>query len=190
VLVAHSERGVCAVLLGDDPAALVRDLGARYPKALLRPGEADFAHVLAAAVRLIDEPARGLQLPLDIRGTAFQQRVWAALRTIPAGARISYGELAQRIGTPRAVRAVARACGANPLAVAVPCHRAVDAKGGLAGYRWGLERKRALLERERDSARARGSIRAKDDAAPSAPGARPPAQALLTAAASPRRARR
>jgi AraC family transcriptional regulator of adaptative response/methylated-DNA-[protein]-cysteine methyltransferase len=157
VLVAQSERGICAVLLGDEPSVLGRDLRARYPKARLEPGDADFAQVLTAVVRLIDEPSQGLQLPLDIRGTAFQQRVWAALRALPVGARISYGELARRIGEPRAVRAVARACGANPLAVAVPCHRAVDARGGLAGYRWGLERKRSLLERERALQRSAGN---------------------------------
>jgi AraC family transcriptional regulator of adaptative response/methylated-DNA-[protein]-cysteine methyltransferase len=110
-------------------------------------------------VQLVEEPARGLQLPLDIRGTAFQQRVWATLQAIPAGERVSYGELARRIGQPRAVRAVARACGANPLAVAVPCHRAVDAKGGLAGYRWGLERKQVLLERESEA----GSAHAREE---------------------------
>jgi AraC family transcriptional regulator of adaptative response/methylated-DNA-[protein]-cysteine methyltransferase len=163
VLVASSDRGICAVLLGDDPYTLLEDLRVRYPKARLHAGGADFAHTLAAVVQLVEEPAHGLQLPLDIRGTAFQQRVWTALQGIPAGERVSYGDLARRIGQPRAVRAVARACGANLLAVAVPCHRAVDAKGGLAGYRWGLERKQVLLEREREagSAHARAQQPAK-----------------------------
>ena len=153
VLVAAAGRGVCAILLGDDPAALVADLRARFPRATLGPAEADFAGVVAAVVRLVDDPAAagGPPLPLDIRGTAFQRRVWETLRQIQPGETASYAEVAARIGAPRAVRAVAAACGANKLAVAVPCHRVVAANGGLAGYRWGVARKRALLERERQA---------------------------------------
>jgi len=151
VLVAASSRGVCAILLGDDKAALAAELATRFPKATLAKAEPGFADTVAAVVRFVDDPARsgGLDLPLDIRGTAFQRRVWEALRRIPAGATASYGEVARRLGAPRAVRAVAGACAANALAVAVPCHRVVAADGGLAGYRWGIERKRRLLERER-----------------------------------------
>ena len=152
VLVAAAARGVCAILLGDDPAALVADLRARFPRAALDPAEAAFAGVVAAVVRLVDDPAAtdGAPLPLDIRGTAFQRRVWEALRQIPPGETASYAEVAARIGAPRAVRAVAAACGANKLAVAVPCHRVVASDGSLAGYRWGVGRKRALLASERD----------------------------------------
>ena len=149
ILVAASERGVCALLLGDDPADLVRDLEERFPNAERKPGGADFERWVARVVEFVDAPRIGLDLPLDIRGTAFEQRVWQALLAVPAGETVTYSELARRIGTPQAARAVARACAANPLAVAVPCHRVVRADGSLAGYRWGVERKRALLERER-----------------------------------------
>ena len=148
VLVAATARGVCAILLGDDPEALVRELQARFPKAGLTGGDAGFEGWVAQVVGLVEMPGTGLDLPLDIRGTAFQQRVWQALREIPAGSTATYTELARRIGTPRAIRAVAAACAANPLAVAIPCHRVVRLDGGLAGYRWGVERKRALLNRE------------------------------------------
>ena len=148
LLVAASERGVCAIALGDDPAALVRDLQDRFPRAELRGGERDFDATVARVVALVEEPTLGLELPLDIRGTAFQQRVWKALQQIPAGETASYAQIAQRIGAPRSVRAVAQACAANALAVAVPCHRVVRTDGALSGYRWGIERKRALLERE------------------------------------------
>jgi AraC family transcriptional regulator of adaptative response/methylated-DNA-[protein]-cysteine methyltransferase len=148
LLVAASERGICAILLGDAPAALVEELRQRLPRAELRPGDADFAAQVAAVVAFVDAPRLGLALPLDLRGTAFQQRVWQALQQIPPGQTLSYSALAARIGTPKAVRAVASACAANALAVAVPCHRAVRNDGGLAGYRWGIERKQALLERE------------------------------------------
>ncbi|MEO8593543.1 MAG: bifunctional DNA-binding transcriptional regulator/O6-methylguanine-DNA methyltransferase Ada [Candidatus Solibacter sp.] len=148
VLAAATARGVCAILLGDRPEALIDDLRARFPRAQLVAGDAGFEHTLAQVVRLVDAPSAGLQLPLDIRGTAFQQRVWQALRAIPAGSRASYAEIAERIGAPRSVRAVAQACAANALAVAVPCHRVVRTDGALSGYRWGVERKRALLERE------------------------------------------
>lgn len=148
ILVAASERGVCAILLGDDPDALARDLQDRFPRAGLIGGDAGFEQVVARAVGLVEAPGLGIDLPLDIRGTAFQQRVWQALREIPAGTITSYGDIARRIGSPQAVRAVARACAANTLAVAIPCHRVVRSDGGLAGYRWGIERKRALLDRE------------------------------------------
>lgn len=128
--------------------ALARDLQDRFPKARLIGGDADFERLVAQVVGFVEAPGLGLDLPLDVRGTAFQQRVWQALRGIPAGRTVSYAELAQRIGSPSAVRAVAQACGANALAVAIPCHRVVRSDGGLSGYRWGVERKRALLERE------------------------------------------
>ncbi len=149
ILVAASERGVCAILLGDDPDALARSLQDRFPKAELRGGEAEFEALVARVIGFVEAPALGLDLPLDIRGTAFQQRVWQALRAIPAGETASYAEIAARIGAPRATRAVAGACAANALAVAIPCHRVVRSDGALSGYRWGVERKRALLERER-----------------------------------------
>jgi len=139
---------VCAILIGDDPDALARDLQDRFPRAELIGGDANFEQLVAKVVGLVEAPGVGLDLPLDVRGTAFQQRVWQALREIPAGSTVSYADLAQRIGAPKSVRAVAQACGANALAVAIPCHRVVRNDGALAGYRWGVERKRALLERE------------------------------------------
>jgi AraC family transcriptional regulator of adaptative response/methylated-DNA-[protein]-cysteine methyltransferase len=148
ILVAQSDRGLCAILLGDDPDALLRDLQDRFPKATLLAGDAGFEAVVAAVVGAVEAPRLGLDLPLDVRGTAFQQRVWQALRAIPPGATASYAEIARRIGAPAAVRAVAGACAANPLVVAIPCHRVVGSDGGLSGYRWGIERKRTLLERE------------------------------------------
>ena len=148
VLVAATGKGVCAIFLGDDPDALVRELQDRFPKAELVGGDRDFEGLVASAVGLVEAPALGLDLPLDVRGTAFQQRVWQALRAIPTGSTASYTDIARRIGAPKAVRAVAGACAANPIAVAIPCHRVVRNDGALAGYRWGVERKRALLERE------------------------------------------
>jgi AraC family transcriptional regulator of adaptative response/methylated-DNA-[protein]-cysteine methyltransferase len=148
ILVAASGIGVCAILIGDDPDALARDLQDRFPRAELIGGDAAFEQLVAKVVGLVEAPAVGLDLPLDVRGTAFQQRVWQALRDIPAGRTLSYADLARRIGAPKSVRAVAQACGANPLAVAIPCHRVVRNDGALAGYRWGVERKRTLLERE------------------------------------------
>ena len=148
ILVAATDKGVCAILLGDDPDALVRDLQDRFPKAQLIGGDTDFEHVVARVVACVEAPALGLDLPLDVRGTAFQQRVWQALRAIPAGATASYRDIARRIGAPQAVRAVARACAANVIAVAIPCHRVVYHDGTLSGYRWGVERKRLLLDRE------------------------------------------
>ena len=149
ILVAATERGICAVLMGDDPEPLVRDLQDRFPKAELIGADAGFERTVAQVIGLVEAPRIGLDLPLDVRGTAFQQRVWAALRAIPAGETVSYTELAQRIGSPAAVRAVAGACAANPVAVAIPCHRVVRNDGGLSGYRWGIERKAALIAREK-----------------------------------------
>ncbi len=151
-LVARSALGICAILLGDDPGALVRDLQDRFPRADLVGGDEGFEQEVAAAVGLIERPADGLALPLDIRGTAFQQRVWRALQEIPSGATASYREIAERIGAPKAVRAVAQACAANALAIAIPCHRVVRLDGDLSGYRWGVERKRVLLDREKTAA--------------------------------------
>jgi AraC family transcriptional regulator of adaptative response/methylated-DNA-[protein]-cysteine methyltransferase len=148
ILVARSAKGVCAILLGDDPGALLRDLQDRFPKAALIGGDPAFEALVATVVGFVEAPALGLDLPLDVRGTAFQQRVWQALRTIPAGSTASYAEIARQIGEPKAVRAVAAACGANALAVAIPCHRVIRSDGGLSGYRWGIERKRTLLARE------------------------------------------
>jgi AraC family transcriptional regulator of adaptative response/methylated-DNA-[protein]-cysteine methyltransferase len=148
VLVGATPRGICAILLGDDPVALVQDLEERFPKAQLVAGDEAFEGQVAAAVGLVEAPALGLALPLDLQGTAFQRRVWQALREIPAGKTASYAEVAERLGAPTASRAVAGACAANPGAIAVPCHRVVRQDGGLSGYRWGIDRKRALLERE------------------------------------------
>jgi AraC family transcriptional regulator of adaptative response/methylated-DNA-[protein]-cysteine methyltransferase len=148
ILVAQSEIGVCAILLGDDPEGLVRDLQDRFPRATLIGGDTGFEELVSRVVGFIEAPGLGLNLPLDVRGTAFQQRVWQALQEIPAGSTASYTEIAARIGAPKSVRAVAQACAANPLAVAIPCHRVVRNDGGLSGYRWGIERKRALQERE------------------------------------------
>ncbi len=150
ILVASSALGVAAILIGDDPDALARDLQDRFPQAELAGGDPAYETLVAQVVGFVDAPRTGLDLPLDIRGTAFQQRVWQALRTVPAGATASYAEIAARIGAPASVRAVAGACAANSLAVAIPCHRVVRQDGGLSGYRWGVERKRALIEREKD----------------------------------------
>ena len=148
ILVARSDRGICAILLGDDPNVLARDLQDRFPQANLTVGDKYFEQTVAQVVGFVEAPALGLDLPLDIRGTAFQQRVWQALRQVHAGRTASYTEVANAIGSPKSVRAVAQACAANALAVAIPCHRIVRNDGGLSGYRWGVERKRALLEKE------------------------------------------
>ncbi|WP_076997752.1 bifunctional DNA-binding transcriptional regulator/O6-methylguanine-DNA methyltransferase Ada [Variovorax sp. KK3] len=148
ILVARSDRGVCAIALGDDPDVLARELQDRFPRARLMGDDPDFARLVAQVVGFVEAPGVGLDLPLDVRGTAFQQRVWQALRDIPSGSTASYAEIAQRIGSPKSVRAVAQACGANTLAVAIPCHRVVRSDGGLSGYRWGVERKSDLLTRE------------------------------------------
>jgi AraC family transcriptional regulator, regulatory protein of adaptative response / methylated-DNA-[protein]-cysteine methyltransferase len=161
ILVAATDKGICAILLGDHPDPLLRDLQDRFPKAQLVGGVADFEQWIAKAVAFVEAPALGLQLPLHIRGTAFQQRVWQALREIPAGSTASYTQIAERIGAPKAVRAVAKACSSNNIAVAIPCHRVVRNDGARSGYRWGVERKRALLARERghDPSRPRRSDR-------------------------------
>jgi AraC family transcriptional regulator of adaptative response/methylated-DNA-[protein]-cysteine methyltransferase len=134
--------------MGDDPGALARDLQDRFPHAELIGGDADFEALVAKVVGFVEAPSLGLDLPLDVRGTAFQQRVWQALREIPAGSTASYADIAKRIGAPKSVRAVAQACAANAIAVGIPCHRVVRINGALSGYRWGVARKRALLERE------------------------------------------
>jgi AraC family transcriptional regulator of adaptative response/methylated-DNA-[protein]-cysteine methyltransferase len=151
VLVAASDRGVCAILLGDDASGLVSDLQDRFPKALLSGGDAAFERLVAQVVAFVEAPSTGLDLPLDIRGTAFQRRVWQALREIPLGATTSYAEIAQRIGRPQSARAVGQAIAANPLAVVIPCHRVVRTDGSLSGYRWGVERKNKLLRCERQA---------------------------------------
>ncbi len=148
VLVASTDKGVCAILLGEDPDALVRDLQDRFARAELIGGDAGFEALVARVVGLVEHPAQGLDLPLDVRGTAFQQRVWRALGGIKAGHTASYADIARAIGAPRSVRAVAQACAANTLAIAIPCHRVVRTDGALSGYAWGVERKRALLDRE------------------------------------------
>jgi AraC family transcriptional regulator of adaptative response/methylated-DNA-[protein]-cysteine methyltransferase len=148
ILIAQSDKGICAILLGDDPNALAHNLQDQFPNANLIGGDEKFEQLIAKVVGFVEAPAIGLDLPLDVRGTAFQERVWQALRQIPAGTTASYAEIARRIGQPRAVRAVAQACGANHLAVAIPCHRVVRSNGDLSGYRWGVERKRELLQRE------------------------------------------
>lgn len=148
ILVAATERGICAIQFGEDAEALVRGLQDRFPKARLLGADPGFERWVAEVVGLVEAPGKGLDLPLDVRGTAFQQRVWRALREIPVGRTATYAEVAAAIGAPKAVRAVARACAANPAAVAIPCHRVVRTDGSLSGYAWGVERKRALLDRE------------------------------------------
>ncbi|MBP6563479.1 MAG: bifunctional DNA-binding transcriptional regulator/O6-methylguanine-DNA methyltransferase Ada [Neisseriaceae bacterium] len=148
ILVAQSDMGICAILLGDDAHALLKSLQDTFPKAELIGADPQFEQVVAQVVGFIEAPQIGLTLPLDIRGTAFQQRVWQALRDIPVGSTASYADIARRIGAPKAMRAVAGACAANVLAVAIPCHRVIKQDGALSGYRWGIERKRALLKKE------------------------------------------
>lgn len=149
ILVASTSRGVCAILMGDDLDELARDLQHRFPHAELVGGDADYEQIVAHVVGFVEHPGPSLDLPLDIRGTAFQQQVWNALSEVPPGKTISYADLAKKLGRPAAVRAVAGACAANAHAVAIPCHRVVRTDGGLSGYRWGVERKRDLLQRER-----------------------------------------
>jgi AraC family transcriptional regulator, regulatory protein of adaptative response / methylated-DNA-[protein]-cysteine methyltransferase len=148
VLIAASATGVCAILFGDDPEELRRDLQDQFPRARLIGGDKSFEELTAKVVAFVEAPGQGLDLPLDIRGTAFQHRVWDALRRIPVGSTASYAEIAKKIGAPKAVRAVARACATNRIAVAIPCHRVVRSDGALSGYRGGVERKRALLAKE------------------------------------------
>ena len=148
VIIAVSEQLIRSIMVGDDPEMLMSDLQNQFPHHAIELNENDDAGLVAKVVDLIERPDKALELPLDIRGTDFQMRVWDALKQVPAGTTVSYTFLAEQIGAPNSVRAVAQACAANPLAVAIPCHRAVCANGDLAGYRWGIERKRALLERE------------------------------------------
>ena len=148
ILVAQSQRGICAILLGDDPDLLVRDLQDQFPKAEIIGCDGEFEQLVAEVAGFIEAPAMGLHLPLDVQGTAFQERVWRVLREIPPGTTVSYAEIAQRIGSPKAVRAVAQACAKNHIAVAIPCHRVVRRDGDISGYRWGVDRKRELLRRE------------------------------------------
>ncbi len=148
VLIARSARGVCAILLGDHPDELVSELKARFSQAEPARGDGAFEQLVSQVIQMIESPGKGPDLILDIRGTTFQQRVWQALREIPAGATATYRDIATRIGSPGSVRAVAQACAANSLAVAIPCHRVIRSNGELSGYRWGLQRKRTLLDRE------------------------------------------
>jgi AraC family transcriptional regulator of adaptative response/methylated-DNA-[protein]-cysteine methyltransferase len=147
-LVAQNKQGVCAILVGDDRASLVRELQGQFPKAKLTGGQSGYEDILAKIVGLIEHPGISLDLPLDVRGTAFQQRVWRALQEIPPGSTATYSEIAEKIEMPKAARAVAQACASNVLAIAIPCHRVIRRNGSLSGYRWGAERKSALLERE------------------------------------------
>lgn len=156
VLIAATVKGICAVLLGDDPQLLVEDLEARFPKAELFRGDGEFDQVVSTVIEFVTSPTQNQSLPLDIRGTAFQHRVWEALRQIPPGATATYTDIAHRIGQPSAVRAVAHACAANALAVIIPCHRVVRSDGTLSGYRWGIERKSKLLLREQESQSSSG----------------------------------
>ena len=148
VLVASSENGVAAISIGDDADALIRDLRERFPSAQCVVGDQHYGKLVAHIMGFIEAPGTSLDVKLDIRGTAFQQRVWQALQKIPLGKTITYTDIANRIGSPKSVRAVAGACAANALAVAIPCHRVVRHDGNLSGYRWGVQRKRALLARE------------------------------------------
>lgn len=148
ILVAATDRGVCAIFLGDEPEGLIRDLENRFPKAQLIGADKEFEQMVATVIGFVEAPEVGLDLPLDVRGTAFQQRVWQALRSIPPGSTVSYKEVSERIGVPKSARAVAHACASNPLAVAIPCHRVVHLDGSPSGYRWGVDRKIALLNRE------------------------------------------
>jgi len=159
MLVAESEKGICFIAIDDDEAPLIEDLGKRFPKADIRAGDAAFKAKIASIVAQLETPEKSLDLPLDIQGTAFQQRVWEALRAIPAGETSTYSEIAHRIGAPKAFRAVAQACGANKLAIAIPCHRVVSSNGDLSGYHWGVDRKRALLDKEKAAQKRRSKPR-------------------------------
>jgi AraC family transcriptional regulator of adaptative response/methylated-DNA-[protein]-cysteine methyltransferase len=151
VLVAASEKGVCAIFFGDSPDELERDLKKQFPRAKLVGNDPAFSQLVTKTIDFVEDPRTGFDLPLDIRGTAFQHRVWEALRRIPAGSTASYAEIAKAIGAPKAVRAVARACATNRIAVAIPCHRVIGSDGSLTGYAGGIERKRALLAKESKS---------------------------------------
>jgi AraC family transcriptional regulator of adaptative response/methylated-DNA-[protein]-cysteine methyltransferase len=148
VLVARSEKGICAILLASDRLTLVRNLQDLFPYAILKDGDTELKKLVSGVAQFVEDPSRDLVVSLDERGTAFQRRVWKALREIPVGSTKSYAEVAAKIGSPKSVRAVAQACAANPLAVVIPCHRILGCDGALSGYRWGTERKKRLLERE------------------------------------------
>lgn len=148
ILIAMSGKGVCAILLGDRSEALVQNLQERFPEFRLVAADGKSDRLVAKVIKFVESPGVGLDVPLDTRGTDFQQRVWLALQDIPVGSTASYTDIATRIGAPKSVRAVAQACAANAIAVAIPCHRVVRSDGGLSGYRWGVERKKALLTRE------------------------------------------
>lgn len=163
LVVASSARGICAILLGEDPEALVRELQDMFPRSELVGADRKFEKTIARVVACVDAPGTGLDLPLDVRGTAFQQRVWVAISRIPPGSTASYAEIARRLGTPGAARAVAQACASNRLAVAIPCHRVIRSDGSMSGYRWGVERKRSLLARESESTRTGSRRKAKRD---------------------------
>ena len=150
ILVAATESGICAIFLGDDPERLVRDLQDAFPNVEITGGSEAVDAMVAQVVAFVEQPARGLVLPLDIRGTAFQRQVWESLQAVPPGMTASYTEIARRMGQPKSVRAVATACAANKIAVAIPCHRVVRTNGSLSGYRWGIERKAELLQREQE----------------------------------------
>jgi len=148
ILVARTGKGVCAILFGDNAAFLERDLRQRFPRARVLGSDAGTESLATEVARVSEDPRRTPEIPLDVRGTPFQQRVWRALREIPVGSTVTYAAVAQRLGAPRSARAVAQACAANPLAILIPCHRVVRQDGALSGYRWGIERKRALLSLE------------------------------------------
>jgi AraC family transcriptional regulator, regulatory protein of adaptative response / methylated-DNA-[protein]-cysteine methyltransferase len=163
VLIASGPRGICSITLGDSGDALTSDLVRRFPAATLERNDAKLRAAFAQVEAFLRDPSRGLSLTLDAGGTEFQQRVWRSLRDIPAGETVSYADVARRIGAPTSSRAVAQACGANRIALAIPCHRVVRRDGGLSGYRWGPARKRALLAME-----SRGGARAGQKLAPAA----------------------
>jgi AraC family transcriptional regulator of adaptative response/methylated-DNA-[protein]-cysteine methyltransferase len=148
ILVAATKKGVCAISLGDDPETLVHELQDHFPRAIFIGGDAKFKKIVAQVVGFVESPSTELDLPLDIRGTVFQIRVWQALRKIPLGSTVSYTKIARQIGSPKAVRAVASACASNTIAIAIPCHRVIRSDGNLSGYRWGVDRQRTLIERE------------------------------------------
>jgi AraC family transcriptional regulator of adaptative response/methylated-DNA-[protein]-cysteine methyltransferase len=148
ILVASTDKGVCAILLGDQPGPLVTNLQERFADTQLSAADAKLQRLVAKVIKFVESPRARFDIPLDARGTAFQQRVWLALQDIPVGKTVTYTDIAARIGAPKSVRAVASACAANAIAVAIPCHRVVRSDGGLSGYRWGVDRKRALLVRE------------------------------------------
>ena len=156
ILVASSQTGICSIMLGDDAKALAQELQDRFPRAEMLPAGEGLARTVAEVIAFVEHPATGLKLPLDVQGTAFQERVWQKLCEIPCGRTSSYAEIAKALGRPKASRAVAQACAANPIAVAIPCHRVVRSDGSLSGYRWGVERKARLLETERKQSRPVG----------------------------------